>query len=151
MQAAAPGARILRWQPDQPGWTLDCRQLAGYDAVLVASPDADALQTLWCVERSAVERSSAALLGPLPTRWPLIMCPHAIPNPCVRSHVRWWRVVVDWPSVRAGRGGVRAFLEDSKHPWFASHRWVLCGTAPKDISALGKAAGCHLLPLQLPV
>lgn len=45
-------------------------------------------------------------------------------------------MVVDWPAVRQGRSGVRAFLEDKEHPFFANHRWVLCDPAPANIRAL---------------
>lgn len=56
--------------------------------------------------------------------------------PC--SHVRWWRILVDW------RRGAGAFLTDSEHAWFAAHRWVLCGAGAKDTSASQCACKCLL-------
>jgi hypothetical protein len=32
-------------------------------------------------------------------------------------------MIVDEPQLNAG-----GFLGDSKHPWFANHRWLLTGT-----------------------
>ncbi|KAL4440413.1 hypothetical protein ABPG75_003414 [Micractinium tetrahymenae] len=113
LRVAAPGLRVLRWEGE--GRSLDCRELATYDAVVTSYKLAAEQHTL--------------------------------------CHIRWWRILADWHP-----RGARVFLGDSQHPWFASHRWVLCGAAAKDIweavpasATFLRLARCDVLLKHFPV